>query len=79
MQTVLRMYEESQRKLEEQIRENTAIRLRLKEYEMSEQIQLLSNTDQPQDLHNANSSIKGKNDQLKSELKAAYGEIAELK
>ena len=36
MQTILRMYEESQRKLEEQIRENTAVRLRLKEYEMSE-------------------------------------------
>ena len=28
---------------------------------------------------NANSNIKGKNDQLKSELKQAYCEIAELK
>ena len=79
MQTILRMYEESQRKLEDQIRENTTIRLKLKEYEMSEQIQLLSQTDQPQDLHNRNSNMKGQNDKLKNELKAAYCEIAELK
>ena len=46
---------------------------------MADQIQLMSNTPQPQDLLNANNSIKSKNDLLKNELKAAYCEIAELK
>lgn len=73
------MYEESQRKLEEQIRENTDLRLRLQEFEIAEQVQLISSTPQPQDLLNANNSMKSKNDQLKYELKAAYCEIAELK
>ena len=79
MTQLLRMYEESQQKLEAQIRENTEVRLKLQEHEMADERQITSGVPQPQDLLDQNQSVKMKNEQLKRELKTAYGEIAELR
>ena len=50
MDTLLRMLEESQGKLESQMRENTELRLQLKEMEMIDRVQQVMNaTKQPQD------------------------------
>ena len=81
MTFLLKMYEDSQKKLEEQLRENTTLRLHLKDLEMAEKLCEMagSGTAQPQDLMDENNNYKTKNEQIKQELKAAYSEIAELK
>ena len=45
MQVLLRMHEESQNKLEEQMRENTELRLRIKELEMTENVQITASAE----------------------------------
>ena len=78
MTTLLRMLEESQGKLEQQMRENAELRLNLKELEMIDRTQVPMG--QPQDsAKEEDNSLAGQNKKLKAELKAAYSELAELK
>ena len=49
MNTLLRMLEESQNKLEVQLRDNTELRLRLQELEMIDRAVVADGSQQPQD------------------------------
>ena len=79
MATLLRMLEESQSKLEQQMRENAELRLHMKELQMVDRAP--SQFSQPQDsaASESDSSLAGQNKKLKAEVKAAYSELAELK
>ena len=65
-------------KLELQMRENTELRLHMKELQLADRAQ--PGSEQPQDdFPVKDSSLEAQNKKLKAEVKAAYSELAEVK